>query len=207
MPLENLHIESTRAWALWKISEDENFLSQLVAPFETSPASVTNPTKRLEFLAGRVLIKNLLAQWSMSFKGLTKDAFGKPFLKNSDYHISLSHSYPYVAAIIDKEKSVGIDLEQPKEKLLRIGPRVLSDDELKDAGPDIIKHCIYWCAKESLIKVHGKKGLTISENLRVNPFSKELQGVLIGRIIVDNKETRIPLEYIVMENFVLVITK
>ena len=36
--------------------------------------------------------------------------------KNHSNPISLTHSFPYVAAQIDKQQSVGIDLEQPKEK-------------------------------------------------------------------------------------------
>ncbi|MFZ6010979.1 MAG: 4'-phosphopantetheinyl transferase family protein, partial [Bacteroidota bacterium] len=188
MALENLHEEKDRAWALWKIEEQEPALANEVNPFEVPPATITNPLKRLEFLAGRVLIKTLLNHWSIPFEGLTKDEFGKPYLKNSTFHISLSHSYPYVAAIIDRNIPVGIDLEQPKEKLLRIGHRVLSTSELRDAGTDVIKHCIYWCAKESLIKIYGKKDLHLAENLQISPFSPKKEGNLIGRIIVGINE-------------------
>jgi 4'-phosphopantetheinyl transferase len=134
MPLENLHTHINSAWALWKIEEDESALALTVAPFETVPSSISNPNKRLEFLAGRTLIKKLVESFGLGFQGLTKDIFGKPFLKNHSYQISLSHSYPYVAATIHRSQAVGIDLEQPKQKLLRIAPRVLHPEELKDAG-------------------------------------------------------------------------
>jgi 4'-phosphopantetheinyl transferase len=207
MPLDNLHTDSDRAWALWKIDESEQILSAQISGFESVPETITNPNKRLEFLAARVLLKELLKSMELDYSGLTKDEFGKPFLKGSTFQISLSHSYPYVAAIIREGKSVGIDLEQPKPKLLKIASRVLAKDELEDAGSDIIKHCIYWCAKESLVKVHGKKDLVFAENIRITPFLRSKYGHLIGSIIVNTIETRIPLQYYVFENFVLVLTE
>ena len=60
----------------------------------------------------------------------------KPSLDQNSHHISLSHSYPYVAAQIDSH-AVGIDVEQPKEKLLRIAHRVFNKAEVKDAGTDL----------------------------------------------------------------------
>jgi 4'-phosphopantetheinyl transferase len=207
MPLEKLHQTTDTAWALWKINEDEPTLAKMLSPFEAVPSYLSNPFKRLEFLAARVLIKALLKEWNLTFNGLTKDEFGKPFLKDLPHQISLSHSYPYVAVITDNKRNVGIDLEQPKEKLLKIAPRVLEKRELKDAGDNIVKHCVYWCAKESLVKIHGKKDLVFAENLKIKPFSLEKQGDLIGRIIVDNKETAIPLQYFIYENFVVVLNK
>jgi 4'-phosphopantetheinyl transferase len=207
MPLDNLHRETHRAWGLWKIDETEETLAAEISMFESVPETITNPFKRLEFLAARVLLKELTNSLDQRYSGITKDNFGKPFLKDSMFQISLSHSYPYVAAIIDQGQPVGIDLEQPKPKLLKIASRVLAKEELDDAGTDVIKHCIYWCAKESLIKIHGKKDLVFAEHIRINPFSRGKYGHLIGRIIVNTMETRVPLQYYVFENFVVVLSK
>jgi phosphopantetheinyl transferase len=162
--------------------------------------------KRLEFLAGRALIRSLMETWDLKYLGVEKDYFGKPFLTGSKFHVSLSHSYPYVAAILHKTKNVGIDLEQPKDKLLRIAPRVLSADELQDAGQDVTKHCIYWCAKESLIKIYGKKDLVLARNLHIAPFQRHSSGHLVGRILANNTETAIPLSYLVSDKFVVVVS-
>lgn len=205
MPLERVYASGDPCWGLWRITEDETSLRQEV-PGETIPASLTNPLKRLEFLAGRTLIKTLLKQWGLPFPGLIKDVNGKPFLAGSSICISLSHSYPFVAAILHKTKNVGIDLEQPKDKLLRIAPRILSEDELANAGSDVVKHCVYWCAKETLIKIYGKKDLIFSKNLLISPFDLQDKGHLIGRILASDSETAIPLEYIVADNFVVVVS-
>jgi phosphopantetheinyl transferase len=101
---------------------------------------------------------------------------------------------------------VGIDLEQPKEKLLRIAPRILAPQELQDAGTDVVKHCVYWCAKETLIKIYGRKDLTLAHNLLVSPFELSQNGHLVGRILANDKETAIPLIYYVSDGFVVVIS-
>ena len=101
---------------------------------------------------------------------------------------------------------MGIDLEQPKEKLLRIASRVHHENELTDLGTDIVKHCIYWCAKESLIKWYGRKDLIFAENMFIEPFERHDEGDITGKIIIGGTETLIPLHYIVYTNFVLVFT-
>jgi 4'-phosphopantetheinyl transferase len=203
MALTFISTEHDRAWGIWHVSESEESLSAEILPFEQVPPSITNATKRLEFLAGRALLKRLLQTWNYSFEGLMKDEFGKPFFKNLKLELSLSHSYPYVAAIICDGKPVGIDLEQPKQKLLSVASRVLHPLELQDAGLDIVKHCIYWCSKESLIKFHGKKDLTFSENLLIEPFERAQKGSLVGRIVAKDIRETIPLDYHVYDNFVV----
>lgn len=206
MPVDRFYHAPDSIWGFWKITEDESSLTADV-PVESVSVDIVNPRKRLEFLAGRALIKALLHHWNIPYQGLTKDTYGKPFLVGSTMHISLSHSYPYVAAILHRHKNVGIDLEQPKEKLLKIAPRILREDELQNAGSNIVKHCIYWCAKETLIKIHGKKDLVFSKNLLVTPFDLHKTGLLVGRIVAGNSETTIPLEYRVYTNFVVAVSQ
>ncbi|MCD9017232.1 4'-phosphopantetheinyl transferase family protein [Parachryseolinea silvisoli] len=205
MGLEKIETSPGRVLALWHINEDESTLAAHLG--EDAPENVTNAQKRLEWLAGRVLVKEALLSLHLPYRGLIKDAFGKPFPVGHDYQLSLSHSFPYAAVLLDAHQSVGIDLEQPKEKLLRIAPRMFHPTELADAGTDLIKLCIYWCAKEALIKVYGKKDLTFAKSLLVAPFSRKTEGEIVGSIIVDNEERVIPLCYTVTPDFVLVFNK
>lgn len=206
MPLEKLVVELGRTWALWRIEEAEETLAEIV-PFEKISDTITSPQKRLEWIAGRVLVKEVMEAMDLNFQGIVKDEFGKPFPEGYDYQLSLSHSFPFVAVLLDKYESVGIDLEQPKEKLLRIASRIHSEDELNDAGTDVIKHCVYWCAKEALIKIYGKKDLIFSENMKILPFQRQTEGNIIGKIIVKDMERVIPLYYQVTSEFVLVFNK
>jgi 4'-phosphopantetheinyl transferase EntD len=111
-----------------------------------------------------------------------------------------------VAVQLDSNKSVGIDIEQPTEKLLRIAPRVLSMEELENAGSDIRKHCVYWCAKEALYKVYGKRGLHFADQLLVEPFILEETGDLKGTITVREEKLNVALSYEIEPEFVVVYT-
>jgi len=206
MPL--LKIQKTdkqSGWALWFITEQESELSEVSG--EIIDSTIVSYTKRLEWLAGRALIKTLVENCGLEFLGIEKDQYGKPFLRKHPYPISLSHSYPYVAAQIDSMHEVGIDLEQPKSKLLSIAHRVLAPTEFKDAGTDVVKHCIYWCAKEAMYKSYGKRGLSFSNHLLIAPFELMRNGDLKGKIISNGKSKEKELSYSVQPDYVLVYTK
>jgi phosphopantetheinyl transferase len=207
MPVQKIVGDKIRSWGLWLIQESETSLREELGEIEPTPPSFTNPKKRLEFLAGRLLIRQLLSSMTLPFTGIHKVPYGKPYLKNLEHHISLSHSYPYVAAIVDAKKVVGIDLEQPKDKLFRIAPRIHAPEELADAGDNLVKHCVYWCAKEALIKVYGKKDLTLSENLKIAPFELKNEGNISGSIIVKDGTTELLLMYQVFDEFVVVFNR
>jgi hypothetical protein len=207
MPLKKITRENDQLWGLWRIEETEERFREVMSGYDGMPDSLTNPVKRLEFLAGRNLVKVMMEKLGMAFRGIVKDEYGKPFPSDSSYQLSLSHSFPYVAASLHPNESVGIDLEQPKEKLLRIAPRILDRDEIATAGKDLIKHCIIWCAKEVLVKIHGKKDLIFAKNLKISPFLLEPTGEITGRIIVNNSYTIVPLYYEVHPDFTVVLNK
>ncbi|HZY78921.1 MAG TPA: 4'-phosphopantetheinyl transferase superfamily protein [Cyclobacteriaceae bacterium] len=192
-------------WGLWEITEPEQELAFI--SMESVPEDIVAPAKRLEFLAGRALIKTLVEKIGGDYTGIRKDEQGKPYLKDSKHEISLSHSSPYVAAQIHPSTSVGIDIEQPKEKLLRVAPRILSEGEEKDAGDDIVKHCVYWCAKEAMYKIYGKRGLHFNSQLNLDPFVLKKAGELTGYIRANGIPMVVSLGYIVKEDYVLVYTK
>lgn len=199
---QQLGIQS--AWALWLIAEEEPELAFI--SMESCPDDVVSPQKRLEYLAGRALIKSLSESIGISYQGLRKDDHGKPFLKDHPHQISMSHSFPWVAAQIHPVASVGIDVEQPKPKLLSIAHRVLSPQELKDAGDNVVKHCIYWCAKEAMYKIYGKRGLHFNNQLNVEPFTLQITGDLKGTITAE-RQYRVSLAYEVQQEFVFVFTQ
>lgn len=189
------------AWGLWQISETEEELA--FAALESCPEDIVAPSKRKEFLAGRALVKTLVEVIGSEYSGIRKNEHGKPYLKDLPFEISLSHSSPYVAAQIHRTNAVGIDIEQPKEKLLRVAPRILSDSEEGDAGDDVVKHCVYWCAKEAMYKLHGKRGLHFNSQLNVDPFDLERKGKLHGHI---KDDVNVTLGYIIKDDYVLVYT-
>lgn len=207
MPVNKLEIKGEGIWALWKIEEDENELVRPLAGIESIPEAITNQHKRLEWAAAHSLVKTLMDKLGLTFQGITKNEFGKPFPIGCGYQLSLSHSFPYAAAYLHPLTSVGIDLEQPTPKLLKIASRIHAGEELQDAGTDPEKHCIYWCAKEVMVKVYGKKDLIFSENLRILPFLKEKKGEITGRVVVHDISMVVPMYYELSGDFVVVLNK
>jgi len=204
MPLHKIELTNFQSgWAIWHITETEAELSGK----ETCPADITNVIKRLEWLAGRILMRELVEKAGLTYHGIHKNDFGKPFLNGLSHPISLSHSYPYVAAQVEQSTAVGIDIEQPKSKLLKIAPRIFSPGEADDAGTGLIKNCIYWCAKESLYKIYGQRGLSFIEHLRIQPFEAGRSGDLTGWISANSLHLNYSLFYEVNTDFVLVRTK
>jgi 4'-phosphopantetheinyl transferase len=206
MPLTKMNaVGRNSTWALWHITENEEELG--FEAMETCPEEIISPQKRLEWLGGRALLRELTENSGLNYAGVRKDEYGKPFLKELNHQISLSHSYPYVVAQIHSKDSVGIDLEQPKDKLLKIAHRVLSPSEQLDAGENIVKHCVYWCAKEALYKIYGKRGLHFENQLNLAPFNLEREGSLSGKINVNEDSIQVALQYIVETDYVMVYTK
>lgn len=201
MPIVELNKTTEQCgWAIWRIEETEVQLAGGI--LGSIPSGIVHPQKRLEWFAARTLTLTLSNYLGLRYFGIMKNEAGKPSLEKYPHRLSLSHSYPYVAAQIDKFKSIGIDLEQPKEKLLKVAPRVLSLVELANAGQDIIKHCVYWCAKEALFKLDGKGGLHFASDLKVEPFELRHEGLIRGWI----KERDVELGYQVNKDFVIVYT-
>lgn len=150
-----------------------------------------HPNKQIEYLASRILISQLCAYLGISYCGIFKDENGKPHLTDSPHHISISHSYPLVACMVDKQGPCGIDIETPREQLIKIQGKFLSKEEQKFANNDLERLCQLWCAKEALYKLYGRKKLVFSENLSVT-FSGD--GQLSGEIKIDGHHDPVVLQ-------------
>lgn len=92
---------------------------------------------------------------------------GKPFLSNYACSLSIAHSEHYVAVLIAPAALfVGIDIEEPREKLLTSAPRFMHHKELAHfhslAGkPEAMEYALQvWCAKEAAFKAipHASAG-------------------------------------------------
>jgi 4'-phosphopantetheinyl transferase len=206
MPLSKIICNDTGGWALWHITESVELLSNSVF-IETCPTEITALKRKLEWYASRLLMRQLTETLGLNYKGMYKDVFGKPHLINESALISLSHSYPYVAAQLNFNLPVGIDIEQPSTKLLRVAHRVFNLQEQHDAGTDLTKNCVYWCAKEALYKLYGKRGLSFTDNIIIEPFSLMAVGELVGIIITKEIKLEIVLSYQIEKDSILVYTK
>ena len=194
MPLLELKRVGPERWlGLYKIEESYADLLHALDP----PAgdremleTYSNVQKRCEWLAARTLLRLFCDAMEIEYYGTRKDSNGKPFLQGHAFEISLSHSFPYVAFIADKDKEVGIDLEQPKEKLRQIAPRFLSERELLLSGDNLNALCTFWCCKEALYKIYSKKGLNFKEEIHLYPNEEYPWKYVSGIISKNSEETR-----------------
>ena len=177
----NKKIDDQSVLAVWKIEEtEEQLLSSLqLKQHELDViASLSNGKRALHWLATRVLLRTMLN--TADYIDCQMDEHGKPYLVNSDTHISLSHSYDYAAVIISKGKQVGVDIELIKMKIKSIKHKFLSDVELaqKQIGDNTNGLYVAWCAKEAIYKWHGKKGLEFKQHIHIKPFKLKDEGSL-----------------------------
>ena len=170
---------------VWKIEEPVEFFKTELGKKNykiEEYISITHPHKKLEWLASRFLAKYLAESMNISYSGLIKDAYNKPFLQDSSHHLSISHTATQVAAGIHLHKPIGIDLENITARLHIIKHKFLTETERTDANDNLERLCISWSAKESLYKLYGKRGVHFQKELQVEPFELGYNK-LIGKVL------------------------
>ncbi len=162
-------IQDSLHLAVWKISENLNDLENLLSE-NLEYNDIKHPQKKIEFICSRLCIQELCQALNINYQGIDKDDCGKPYLINSTWQISISHSTSLVAVVFHPTKSIGIDVEKPSEKLKKVAHKFLSPSEMKATENHLDKLCIYWSAKEALYKLYGKRKVIFNENLSINKF-------------------------------------
>lgn len=145
---------------IWRIEEPEHFFLQRV-PLKQQ---VTHPYKRLQHLAGRLLLPELFEDFPLE-EILIADT-RKPFLEDEKYHFSISHCGNFAAAIASSNSRVGVDIELVTPRLKNIAHKFLAEKEKNYL--DKWKHLsalylqmltIIWSSKEAIYKWYGNGGL------------------------------------------------
>ena len=133
---------------------------------------------------------------------------GKPELKVSRSAISLSHSGDYLAVLLDAKNEVGIDLQLATEKIQKIAKRFIHPEEFEYIHHDhqMEYYHILWSAKEALFKYVEEQGIDFKENLRVEPFVWNTEGVLNAHIVLQDQKYGVVLAYQKLDNYYLVYT-
>lgn len=184
MPLvHSEQIDANSILLLWSLTESETELrSSLGSTYNFHDLeAISHPQKIREWLASRMLLRKLVEEFGIIYEGTHKDEHGKAFLINNDSHISLTHTADYVAAVINLHSAVGIDMEKKSDKLLRTANKYLSEGEYSVADNEIHRLCMYWCAKEALYKLYGKKKISFKQAIYIETFAnddREITGIL-----------------------------
>lgn len=194
---------------LWKIEEDADFFLKYLHIKEEDMevcSNATHPIKQLEWLASRTCVKYTVEQLEHYYQGIEKDEFNNPYLSKIKGFVSISHTSNYAVAVVSLEEEVGIDIEKISDKLGRVAYKFLSESERLHAGDNLLKMCIYWCAKESLYKWYGKKNLSFKDNIFIEPFEGN-PTMVKGKIFTDGMlKTEHQLEVFYIEDYIVTAT-
>ena len=215
MPIFFQHqINDTTRLGIWKIEESEEFFKGNVPQHR----DVTHPHKRLQHLAGRFLLQFLFPDFPYALIRIADTR--KPFLPDEQFHFSISHCGDFAAAIVSKDRRVGIDVEMPSSKIERIKEKFLSEDEKKIFSigvlsdnvqyemfnaqfttPDSRLPTLLWSAKESVFKWYGDGGVDFKENILLK---KQHEGSeTIDCFFTKNQQQQLSIHYRLFDHLVL----
>ena len=199
-------LEGNSKLGVWKIEEEEETLLsklQLSKKELDYINSINSGSRYMHWLSSRVLIREMLG--TNKFIELAVDKHGKPHLQNFDYHISISHSSDLAGVLLSKDHEVGMDIEEIHPKISRVAHKFMRREALDSLNYEyeVEQMFIYWCAKESLYKLYGKKQLLFKDNIPIDAFEYKEQGTIIGRIVKKDFEKTYKVKYEKVDNYMM----
>ena len=105
---------------------------------------------------------------------ITYDLDGKPSL-NSEFNISISHSHEIAAIAISNNSKIGLDVQLNENKIFNIQDKFLNPSEKLNIGenPSLKILTMIWTSKESIYKAVGLKGISFSDNIKIEKVVEE----------------------------------
>lgn len=163
-----------------------------------SAASNIGLKRELEKAGARFVLGSMLA--GESFKlGYTPE--NKPFLENSEWFISISHSHDRLVIALNREEETGVDIELVRDMVLKIRHKFVSEMEMGFTGEDVERLITLWAAKEAMYKYYGLKNLDFKQNLSVEYFDGEF---IFGKIETKDYKKRLRLAWQKLGGYMLV---
>jgi 4'-phosphopantetheinyl transferase EntD len=166
MPLYRDFSDDNATILVWKYDETEELdIHQLLEPENAEKVKDYHPKKLLEVLMVRKLLKGLKPNSKILYKER------EPFLSPKDAEISITHSFPFAAIAISKNK-IGIDLEKFNPKILRVIDKFTYENErgFIPFDNEVTYYTIIWSVKESMYKIHHSKHWSLKKHYEVRPF-------------------------------------
>ncbi len=152
--------------AIWKIEEPEQFFVQRTGV----TSDIKNDKRRIERLAGRFLLKYLKQDFPLL--NIFPDEHDKPRVDDNHYFFSISHSWPYVAAVVSPYVEAGIDIQCWHPRMEMLQNKFLSLEEQKYFKNDTQLITLAWSAKEAAYKWQGRRGVEFIDHLPITSYNK-----------------------------------
>lgn len=201
------HLHEPGEWGLWHITEPETWLLENVDLFPAEVQrlqAIKGEGRRREFLAARMLLHYMSGRDERG--ELYKDDAGKPHLRDSHFHVSISHTVNYAAAIAHPNPC-GIDVQRIVPRIKRMAHKFVgaAEQEQLIAEHELLQLHLIWSAKEAMYKAFGRRELDFRKNLFVD-FAEysPLKQVATAFLRKGNIEMVFDLDFRQYEEFVLV---
>ena len=178
MPLYRDFSDHTATILLWKYDEKEDLDPKVLLEEENyEKVKDYHPTKLKELLLVRKILKSILPEHKILYNGR------EPYLEPRDFEISITHSFPFAALAISKNK-VGIDIEPFNPKIIKIRHKFLNDDEADfiEERKETAYLTVIWSLKESLYKIHHSNYWSLKKHYEVKPFSLDFPFNIVCRV-------------------------
>lgn len=205
MPLyKSIQVDRTTQVLVWKITESYSDLFR-DAPLKDVCLHRLERMKSELHQRGFLSVRKLLEQAGYTDLDLSYDQNGKPHLKDGR-HISITHSFDF-SAIIISDRNIGIDLEQQREKIIRIADKFTDFDsdffDKSNREQTVRQLTAIWGIKESIYKFYSLNGLSLKEHMNVLPFDLE-KGQLEAVVTYDNFSNKHQAKFLEFEGYTLV---
>ena len=190
--------------AVWKIEETEDFFLKKVSLRH----EIRHPHKRLQHLAGRYLLQLLHPDFPLHLIAISHSK--KPLLSNYEFNFSISHCGDFAAAIVSKNRNVGIDVELITPKIGLIKNKFLNQEEITLLGNyqlSIVNYqllTLFWSAKEAIFKWYGKGKVDFKKNMIIDQLFFETERGNIDAHFIKDEKTDLKLEFRFFEKLCLV---
>jgi 4'-phosphopantetheinyl transferase len=193
---------------VWKIEEDLNTLFDLVSldnDEKKKYKGFSSTSRKLEYLSVRALLAELIGKETK----IVYNKNNKPFLSDGSRFISISHSHKLTSILLSTNEKVGIDLEYMSSNIAAIAFKFINVKEKVSLEIEKRRYHLYihWCAKEALYKICDKEGISIRNNITIEPFMVAEAGEIKGRVHTNKINESFDLFYSRYDNYAIVWTK
>lgn len=204
MPLYRTYKQGDLTVGVWKVDESIEELRSMFQDFsmyETDYAWFTAEKRKQEWLAIRVLLKEMLGEE----KEIAYLPSGKPYLADESCRISFSHTKGYVAVALHPSQEVGVDIEQYGTKVQRVAHKFIREDEYSSihSGDEVYAMLLHWSAKETMFKLMEEEAVDFIDHLHILPFIPRSFGELDAREYRSGREQHFRIYYNTHSDFVL----
>lgn len=190
--------------------------------YASAVQQINSDKRKQEWLAVRLLLKELAGPEAI----IDYAKNGAPVLRNSRYHISISHTGGFAAVILSEATNPGIDIEYRSERAWKLRSKYLGDKELTlfdtlcgqktTAGKTIDSQTadnnpqnrielatVCWCAKETAYKSLQQSEVDFIDHFHIQPFILSKKGSFLLHETKTPEQNTFLIHYRITEDYIL----